>query len=166
MKALTKKRSNKHWTDMNQAVSLMDVAWLSIESVVSYEVLKLRLAMRAELGDRTSIIKFTTLPIIIGMSSTCVCICPGCVTHISCQDASPGHMAIRASCCRCDKNMPTFSPQLVECCLAANYMCVCMCVFNCSCSVLVVWGGFRFWFSELSHCCLRCHCIVILVFGP
>ena len=114
---------------MNQAVSLMDVAWLSIESVVSYEVLKLRLAMRAELGDRTSIIKFTTLPIIIGMSSTCVCICPGCVTHISCQDASPGHMAIRASCCRCDKNMPTFSPQLVECWLSANYMCVCVYVF-------------------------------------
>ena len=105
MKALTKKRSNKHWTDMNQAVSLMDVAWLSIESVVSYEVLKLRLAMRAELGDRTSIINFTTLPIIIGMSSTCVCICPGCVTHISCQDASPGHMAMRASCCRCDVSL-------------------------------------------------------------
>ena len=49
---------------MNQAVSLMDVAWLSIESVVSYEVLKLRLAMRAELGDGTSIIKFTTLPVL------------------------------------------------------------------------------------------------------
>ena len=57
---------------MNQAVSLMDVAWLSIESVVSYEVLKLRLAMRAELGDRTSIIKFTTLPILLA------CLVPVC----------------------------------------------------------------------------------------
>ena len=61
MRKFKKKRSNKHWTD----ISLMDVAWLSIESVVSYEVLKLRLAMRAELGDRTSIIKFTTLPILL-----------------------------------------------------------------------------------------------------
>ena len=50
----------------------MDVAWLSIESVVSYEVLKLRLAMRAELGDRTSIIKFTTLPILLA------CLVPVC----------------------------------------------------------------------------------------
>ena len=43
----------------------------------------------------------------------------GCVLYTSHQDdyASPGHMAMHISCCRCDisqKNMPTSSPQLVS----------------------------------------------------
>ena len=89
--------------NLHELVSLMDVAWLSIESIVSY-YWQWEQSLVMEL--QSSSLLHCQHYYLLGMSSTCVCIClmEGCVLYTSRQDdyASPGHMAMHISCCRCD----------------------------------------------------------------
>ena len=89
--------------NLHELVSLMDVAWLSIESILSY-YWQWEQSLVMEL--QSSSLLHCQHYYLLGMSSTCVCIClmEGCVLYTSHQDdyASPGHMAMHISCCRCD----------------------------------------------------------------
>lgn len=151
----------------HELVSLMDVAWLSIESIVSYWQWEQSLVMELQ----SSSLLHCQHYYLFGMSSTCVCICPGCMNIYPRQDASPGHMAMHISCCWCDisqKHANIFpSISVIVGCQSVNCVnCIhVLCFFNFWCWVLVVWSGFRLRFSELSHC-LRCYCIVIHLLGP
>ena len=76
----------------HELVSLMDVAWLSYWQWEQSLVMELQ----------SSSLLHCQHYYLFGMSSTCVCICPGCMNIYPRQDASPGHMAMHISCCRCD----------------------------------------------------------------
>ena len=62
--------------NLHELVSLMDVAWLSIESIVSY-YWQWEQSLVMEL--QSSSLLHCQHYYLFGMSSTCVCICPGCM---------------------------------------------------------------------------------------